>query len=229
MVNLKSTKIYMLPKKFFFVVVNFLLKTIDLKNWEYYYSKWIIDNGDEILLTKYPLNSESIVVDIGGYTGYFSDKIVDLYNPHITILEPVKKFYKILKNKYANNKKVEIYNYGLSNKNSQQKIYLSDDGTSLIKKSDKTETIKLIDATTFFRKFKSIDLLSINIEGAEYEVLERLLETRLIKKIKFLQVQFHSFVPEASNRRQNMIKNILKTHKIYFSYPFVWESFRLKN
>lgn len=198
------------------------------KNRKYFYSKWIADNGDEALLTHYPLNSRSMVVDVGGYTGNFSDKINALYNPQLIIFEPVKKYYDILKRKYANNRNVTLYKYGLSNSDSIQKIYLSDDGTSLFKKSFDYQTIKLLDAEKFFDKYKKIDLVSINIEGAEYAVIERLIETGSIKKIKYLQVQFHSFVPDSINRRGGILRKILKTHKIHYSYPFVWESFKLR-
>ena len=228
MQRLKQSRVYKLLKWCFFSIIYFILKKIGIKNWKYYYSKWIVDDGENALLTKYPLGPESTVVDVGGYTGNFSDKIVSLYNPHLIIFEPVKRYYKILKNKYLNNKKVNVYNHGLSDKNSVQKIYLSDDGTSLFKKSDRSEKIKLIDVSIFLKRFRSIDLSSINIEGAEYDVLKRLLETEQIKKIKFLQVQFHSFVPQADKKRRDIIKMMFKTHRIHFSYRFVWESFKLK-
>lgn len=227
--KLKQNKGYKIIKRCFFIMVCLLLKTVNIKGWKYYFSKWVADDGDNTLLTKYPLNPNSVIIDVGGYIGSFSDKIISLYNPYLIIFEPVRKYYKILKKKYAGSKNIMVYNYGLSNKNCQQKIYLSDDGTSLIKKSDRSEKIKLIDTAEFIRKIKNIDLMSINIEGAEYQVLERLIETSLINKIKYLQVQFHSFVPGANNRRRDVLKNILKTHKVYFSYPFVWESFKLKN
>ena len=194
----------------------------------YYFSKWIADKGDSNLLFDYSINDKSLVVDIGGYKGFFSDKIISLYNPTIFIVEPVKEYFLILKNKYKNNKKVGVFNYGLSDKNGTQNIYLSDDGTSLIKKTGQSEKIKLVDAAIFLRKFKSIDLLSVNIEGAEYQVLERLIKTDLIKRVQFLQVQFHEFAPHAKNLRKRIIKKILKTHRVRFSYPFVWESFELK-
>lgn len=228
MKKLKQTKIYKPIKKFFFVVVHFALKTNRLKNWLYYYSKWVTDNGDETLLAKYPLNSNSTVVDIGGYKGFFSDKIISLYDPSIFILEPINKYFRLLKNKYKDNKKVKVYNFGLSDKNSYKNIYLSDDGSSLIKKSKALEKVRLVDCLTFIKKFKSVDLISLNIEGSEYKVLERLVSTNLIKRLKFLQVQFHNFVPNAKELRTQIVKKISRTHKKRYSYPFIWESFESK-
>lgn len=227
--KLRNYKHYKILKRFFFISLYHLFKIINIKNNKFYLAKWIIDNGDETHLVDYHLNPESIVVDVGGYTGNFSDKIVKLYNPQLIILEPVKTYFKILSNKYTNNKNVTLHEYGLSSKDSLQKIYISNDGTSLIKKSNKYKKIKLVDAAKFFNKLNAVDLVSINIEGAEYDVIERLIKTGVVKKIKFLQVQFHSFVPNSINRRKDLLKKILKTHNVHFSYPFVWESFKLKD
>ena len=67
--------------------------------------------------------------------------------------------------------------------------------------------------------------MSINIEGAEYDVLSNLIKTGNIEKIKFLQVQFHDFMPNSKVLREVILRQLKKTHKLRFSYPFVWESF----
>lgn len=205
------------------------MNTIDKTSRVGYFSKWVIDKGGEFLFFNYPLNPKSIVVDIGGYKGFFSDEIISLYDPTMYILEPVQEYFLILKNKYSKNKKVKIFNFGLSDKNTTRDIYLSGDGTSLVKEGNKSEKIKLVDTATFFKKIGFVDLVSINIEGSEYEVLNKLVSTTLIKNIKYLQVQFHKFIPNSTMVRNRIVKLILKTHKVRYSYPFVWESFELKN
>lgn len=226
--NFKETKTYKIFKKIFFTIKYQFLFHFGHRDKKYYYSKWVKDEGDTSILVEYPLNPKSTVIDVGGYTGNFSDKILKLYNPQLIILEPVKKYFKILKNKYSQNKNVSIYDYGLSKSDSVQKIFLSNDGTSLFKRSDKTQSIRLIDSAKFFKKYNKVDLVSINIEGAEYDVLDRLIDSGMIKRIKYLQVQFHSFVPESKKRRGKILKELSKTHTTHFSYPFVWESFKLK-
>lgn len=34
-------------------------------------AKWYLHNGNEDFLTNHPLTTESIVIDVGGYTGFF--------------------------------------------------------------------------------------------------------------------------------------------------------------
>lgn len=228
MEEIKNFKIYIIIKRVFFSVVFLIYKILGIKNQKYYIGKWFSEDGDNKHLTNYPLTTKNAVVDVGGYLGVFSDRIINKYNPNVFIYEPVKSFYKILKNKYLGNKNVYVFNYGLSNTNSTKKIYLLADGSSLVKKGERSVNIKLVDVKNIFISLKKVDLMSINIEGAEYDVLERLINTGLIKKVKFLQVQFHSFIPEAVTRRQKIIREILKTHKKRFAYPFVWESFELR-
>ena len=42
-----------------------------------------------------------------------------------------------------------------------------------------------------------IDFLKLNIEGSEYELLENLISSNNLDKIKYLQIQFHENVNNA--------------------------------
>lgn len=46
------------------------------------------------------------------------------------------------------------------------------------------------------RQINKIDLFKINIEGAEYDLLECIILNGYILKIKNIQVQFHDFFPD---------------------------------
>lgn len=229
MLNLKQQKIYKILKIIYFSCLYYILKTLKINNRLFYLSKWIKDYGENKLLTNYHFNSTSLVIDVGGYMGVFSDKLLAINDVNLIIFEPVQKYYKILKKKYTKNRKVKIYNLGLSDQNYSDSISVSNDSTSLFKNTGKTEKANFIDVGLFVKKVKKIDLMSINIEGSEYQVLDRLIKTNQIKKIKYVQIQFHDFVPNAKIMRRALIKKILKTHKIRYSYPFVWESFELIN
>ena len=49
-----------------------------------------------------------------------------------------------------------------------------------------------------------------------------------IVKINNIQVQFHSFIPDAKKKRDDIINLLSKTHKNDWSYYFVWENWSLK-
>jgi hypothetical protein len=73
----------------------------------------------------------------------------------------------------------------------------------------------------------TIDLMKINIEGGEYDLLERLIETNMISRIKNIQVQFHDVAPDSLSRMLAIQTSLLKTHSNIFNYKFVWDSYEL--
>lgn len=193
--------------------------------------QWKSDFGDSTKRLEYDLNEKSIVLDFGGYVGNFSHQLVSMYDPYIFIFEPVKEFYNILKRNFANNKKVKIFDLAISNKNKKQTISVSGAKSSTyMKESDEKQIIKEKDIKEFIEEnnLKKIDLMKINIEGGEYEVLERLIETGLVKRIKDIQVQFHKISKNSVKRRKNIINKLKQTHERTYSYYFVWENWRLK-
>jgi hypothetical protein len=94
---------------------------------------WFANNGDNTHRLNYPLTENSIIFDLGGYKGEWSEKIYNKYNSKIYIFEPIKFLYDIIDEKFKNNDDVKVFNFGLSNKNESLKINFSNDGTSILK------------------------------------------------------------------------------------------------
>ena len=86
--------------------------------------------------------------------------------------------------------------------------------------------IEKIDIIDFINseKIDRIDLLKLNVEGEEYNILYRLIESNNIHKINKFQIQYHSFVTGYVNKR-NYINEFLKNnnYKQIYSYEFIWE------
>lgn len=192
--------------------------------------KWFTDNWDDTFLINYPLNENSIVIDVWWYIGIFSDRIVSKYNCHIYIFEPVKRYYDILKDKYKDNNKINIFHFGLWNKNEELFINIDWERSSVFTEKGNEEKIIIKSFHEVFtdEKINKIDLISMNIEWWEYDLIDNIIDNAIIDKIDFLQIQFHDFVDNADNKRIDSIKRITNTHIINYSYPFVWESFTKK-
>ena len=78
------------------------------------------------------------------------------------------------------------------------------------------------------REINKIALIKINIEGGEYKLLDRLIETNLIEKIENIQVQFHDIEPDSSLKMEKIQEKLRKTHEPTYQYKFVWENWRKK-
>lgn len=197
------------------------------------FSKWFADKGDKTYRLYYEINDQCIVFDIGGYEGQWASDIYSMYRCKIHIFEPVISFAENIKKRFKNNSDIIIHQFGLSDDNKNVEISIKDDSSSIIKherNKNNTCIVKLVSVEEFFREnnIKKIDLVKINIEGAEYELLEHLLDKGYIKNIINIQVQFHSFFPNAEKRMLNIQKRLMETHELTYQYRFVWENWRIK-
>ena len=189
--------------------------------------RWFRDRGDYTHNITYDLNEDSVVMDLGGYTGIWAQQIIKKYNPNFYIIEPLPEFYNTLVDKFKENKKVNLLNVGASNENKDGLIYLSGDGSSSNLVNGKPIEVKFNTMSTLLRNWglSKVDLLQINIEGDEYPLLEHMLETEVINKFKNIQIQFHLGVKDDRNRRDKIQGGLRKKgFKEKFNYPFVWES-----
>lgn len=193
------------------------------------HQKWIKDRGDETLRLNYNISSNDIVFDVGGYVGDFALKIYNLYKCKIHIFEPVPNFVNIIKQKHKENENIIIHEYGLGNENKQLYYNEARDSTQLIESIGSGSTIvKDIKEVMSLLGNPEIALLKINIEGGEYDLLDRLISTGLINNCKNLQIQFHDFYPNAISRRADIIEQLQKTHNLMYEYLFVWEGWQRK-
>lgn len=189
-------------------------------------TRWFADKGDQTLRLNYPLNEDSVVFDLGGFAGDWTDSIWNKYKCKIHTFEPIPELAKKIELKYAKNDKVNIYSFGLSNESKKLVINWSYDGSSF-----NTEMLNPIDCEVksineFIEEnnITEIDLMKINIEGDEFPVLKSLIQSGNISKIKNIQVQFHSFIHNSAEMRNEIQNELVKTHKQTYNYEFVWEN-----
>lgn len=231
---MKSTLKKILSKK----TIDFLIKIKNIFRYPFLNEheksvlKWIYRNYDKKRFN-YRLGN-GIVFDVGGYKGDYTAELLKT-NPDITsyIFEPVSEFANNLKTRFNNTPKVKVFNIGLSNITKQLEISLDDDGSSFHKKSlsNKKEYAQIIDFKDFVdeNKIAHIALLKLNIEGAEYDLLERIINSNCINKIDHVLVQFHD-IDEYSTQRMHKLQEMLsRTHQLSWAIrPFVWESWQKK-
>jgi FkbM family methyltransferase len=190
-------------------------------------SKWIRDRGDYTHNLNYDLNSDSVVMDLGGYTSIWAQQILDKYNPNIYIIEPVPTFYDTLVSKFNSNNKVNLLNVGVATENKKDIIYVNNDGSSLFSTTGTPKEVNFCTIDNILNSWNldKIDLVQINIEGGEYPLMEYMLSNGTINMFNNIQVQFHCVADTDIIRRQNIRKGLENNNfKIKFDYPFVWES-----
>jgi len=195
------------------------------------FGRWIQDAGDHTLRLNYNLDNKSIVIDAGGYRGQWAKQINEIYDSTVYVFEPLKEFHSSIESLFVNKSKVIPYNYALSNSNCEMKISLGNDGSTLFDtEAQSTEVIQCMDIQTFFseKDLKFVNLMKINIEGAEYDLLERMIDLGLHLKVDNLQIQFHRFIEHCDTRRNSIIEELSKSHNRTWNYDWIWENWELK-
>lgn len=190
------------------------------------FDRWFTDSGDNTLRLNYRLNSTSLVFDVGGYEGHWAAAIFAKYGCTIHIFEPVESFASALAARFESHPSITINRFGLGDSSREAMISLADNASSLFIDAKNQQRIQLVAASEFFttHDISDIALMKINIEGGEFELLEHLIDTGLVKQIANIQVQFHYFVCDAEKRMGHIQERLCKTHRLTWQYPFVWEN-----
>lgn len=190
-------------------------------------NEWFRDRGDYTHNINYDLDENSIIMDLGGYTGVWAQQMIEKYNPHVYIVEPVTEFYNILTEKFSNNNKVRSINVGVSYEKTNDIIYLKDDATSSNIKDGREINVKFLKIEKLLEiwNLQKVDLIQINIEGDEYSLLEHMIINGSVNKFSNIQVQFHLGIENDVERRIKIREGLVSNgFKNKFDYPFVWES-----
>lgn len=193
--------------------------------------RWFADHGDETLRLDYRLDKSSIVFDVGGYLGDYAAAIYQKYGCSIYLFEPVQKYYGECIKRFRDKSSVVCLNYGLSSRSGWFEMNLNKNESSFTKMEAKGLTqqaeVRSIAEVVNELGIVKIDLIKINIEGGEFDLLPAIIDSDLIKRIKYIQVQFHNFDASASDARSRIRSSLEKTHREMWNYEFVWESWEL--
>ena len=173
----------------------------------------------EHLRYEYDLQPNDIVIDIGAYRGEWAQEIRARYGCVPVVIEPTDSIDgydgEIIK------KAAWAHGYGALAMGGA--FYY----TSAYEKA--TTGYPCFDINDLLAKHDDIALVKINIEGAEYVLLDHIITHGYHARIRNLQVQFHVIEQEPYAAWYSGIVGRLKlTHDITFKYPFCWENWRRK-
>jgi FkbM family methyltransferase len=194
------------------------------------------EGWNENLRYDYQLNEQSVVWDVGAFDGDFAHRINELYGAKIRCFEILPDKNEALVNRFEHADNVVVTGHGLGSRD-RTLVGVTDAGASTSTLVRGGEVVmRVADVATALHKDKRIDLMKINIEGDEYAVLNRLIDSNRILTVKELQVQFHDVivadgwyypVPNAEEEYQKVRERLYRTHHLTWGWPFTWESWEL--
>lgn len=170
----------------------------------------------EHLRYEYDLKPDDVVIDLGAYRGEWASEIRARYGCCVIAVEPTDS--------------IDGYPCEYIKKAAwlfDGKLRLGGAFYYTSAFEDQTHEYECFDVNSLLSRFDEITLLKINIEGSEYELLRHIIDAKLHKRIRNLQVQFHLIEDEPIEEMYGQIASKLReTHCLTFYYSFCWENWR---
>jgi len=185
-------------------------------------------DGNALLVSDLPIGAADLVVDAGGYQGAWSCDILSRYGSRAIVFEPLPAQAEFLRHLFQKNSRVEVIEAAIGNRNCEDNLALQADASTRFAshRASPSVVIRVLDIADFLssRGISEVGCMKLNIEGSEYEVLERLIEADLIRNIRSLLIQFHPIDASSAERRSKIQNCLRQSHRCNFDFPFVWES-----
>jgi hypothetical protein len=142
----------------------------------------------------WPLTTESVVVEVGGYKGRWALQIAERYQPRLYVFEPQPWAARVCEAVLG--KAATVYTYGLGTEYATLPMGAWEtDGCSFVREGPGAPgtfgVMREIAADFRDLGIGHIDLMTMNIEGYEYTLIPHMLDQGILPAR--LMVQFHSF------------------------------------
>lgn len=171
----------------------------------------------EYLRYEYDLSPDDLVIDIGAYQGEWASQMFARYGCKLIVIEPGPWIVGF--------EHGEVINKAASDHDGTLKF-----GGAYYYSSaheEPTHEYECFDINSLLSEYEEIALVKINIEGEEYRLLNHVIDAKLHKRIRNLQVQFHQIEDEPFEEMYGAIASKLReTHYLSWYYPFCWENWR---
>jgi FkbM family methyltransferase len=182
----------------------------------------------------YPdMTADSVVLDCGGFEGTFAEGISQRYDCTVHVLEPVRAFYERTRERLKDRPKVRVWPFGIWHWTTMLPMKVCGDVTGAYRQEGQDESVLVLRAVDLGRSLarkvdSTLHLLKLNIEGAEFDVLESLLDHGAVWRYENIQVQWHDVAPNAEARRDKIIERLSVSHELTFDHGWVWQSWRAR-
>lgn len=150
-------------------------------------------------------DNPKLVIDVGGYKGDYCDEVIKRFNCKVLIFEPIEEYAQICRDRFKENPNVRVIQTALGNGHSRP-MYKSKNCSSFYNVADEIETVPVGLLSDFLTE--DVDLIKLNCEGAEYEILQNLIDTGWLPRIPELLIQFHK------GNKEKMMEELSKTHNL---------------
>lgn len=172
------------------------------------------------ILIDLPIDQTSVVFDVGAFRGDWSAQVLARYGATVHGFEPAPGPFQRMRSEAPD---VVAHEYALGGSDGTVTLSLDGPGSNTLGRGGRAVDVQVRDVAAVVDELGPVDVLTVNIEGGEYDLFDRLAETGQLAGIGTVLVQFHEWAPWAHLRRRKNRRALARTHLEDWSYPWVWE------
>ena len=170
---------------------------------------------DEKIYDELDIHNRGVVFDIGANIGLWTAYILERGAKYVYSFEPNRLAFKQLEHNFEKNENVSIIPKGIYHKHSKIPFYVDATNSlvSSVVNGDGKVLAYEIDTLTIDEIIKNnnigqIDLLKMDIEGAEFDIFDNISEETM-SKINSLLIEYHDFYfPDGSHKVDNLVAQL---------------------
>jgi FkbM family methyltransferase len=182
------------------------------------------------LLTDVPITDAGVAVDLGAYVGDWSQRMLERYRCTVYAFEPSPGAAAKAAERVRDAPNATVFDFGVGAADGTALLARDGPGSSVYggKGQFGSVSVPIRDIVTVLDELgvQFVDVLKLNVEGAEYDLLDRLIEADWLSRIGMISVQFHEWHPNAHRRRTRIRRALRASHEQEWNYPWVWELWR---
>jgi FkbM family methyltransferase len=203
--------------------------------------KFFYANREADILTDVDLPAGAVVLDVGAFEGHWARRVLDRAaargseDLHLHAFEPELGAVAHLRSSFGDDARVAVHPYGLAGADREATMTFAGPGSTIFggratPESFGTDEVPLRDVADVLTELRidTVAFAKINIEGGEFELIDRLHETGWLPRIGTVLVQFHEFAPHAHRGRRRNRRQLSASHRCTWCYPWVFERWDLR-
>lgn len=173
-------------------------------------------------------NENPIIIDCGSNIGMSILYFKTIYpNSIIHSFEPDFYAFKLLNENFGNSKNIFLNNNAISNESKELIFYYNEEhrsslSMSLFKQRESKNSVKVnslkLSEYLINKNINHIDFLKIDIEGAEFEVIDDLKKSDLFKIVDSMCIEYHHKFPGEKSKLSELLSIIEEFHFEYQVY-----------
>lgn len=212
-----------------------------MPDWYRWDGGWYQVDGEHTKYFEWPIEKTDCILEIGAYEGRWVIEMVRRYECQGFAFEPSSRALRVARERAAEAGVGIVFQpYAVGNGKREAVLYdCNRDGATLFPGKDwekpgddkgySEEPVTVLDISDTLELWgiKPWALVAINIEGGEFEVLSRLIETDHISWLERIMIQWHQPTKEDHDRMVEIQTNLALTHEMLWNHG-AWEAWQKK-